>query len=149
MFSELKSKRTIEKEDKLSPIIVLGKPSELVIFQAPINVRAKVQMTYSGILAEASVRTTGKLECSRCLEKFERTFEGEFTETFSSDLDKVNLDSNIRETIILDIPIRALCRESCLGICDKCGVNKNQNICQCASENAKPLEKQFKNFPFK
>ena len=35
------------------------------------------------------------------------------------------------EQIQLMIPMKPLCDESCLGLCPRCGVNRNRESCQC------------------
>ncbi len=48
-----------------------------------------------------------------------------------------SLDSHeiLREQILLAIPLRQLCNESCKGLCKKCGVNLNNKKCQCGEIN--------------
>jgi uncharacterized protein len=41
-----------------------------------------------------------------------------------------------REQVLLDLPIRPLCRESCRGLCPRCGCDMNEGDCACATEAA-------------
>jgi len=57
------------------------------------------------------------------------------------DLDKefydgevIDLDAIIQHQIILAIPFYPLCREDCKGLCPHCGINKNQETCQCSDK---------------
>ncbi len=96
------------------------------------------------------------LACSRCLEPFSHpvvaefdlllvpapdTVAGEDEELSSADLDLdyytgevVDLESLLREQIILMIPVKPLCDEICKGLCPQCGANLNRETCSCRSE---------------
>ncbi len=101
---------------------------------------------------EVKIETTVDLECCRCLERFtfpvktefkyilspvEERFEEEL-ELTSDDLlsgyyknDIIELDPVVFEQILLQIPIKPLCSDSCKGICPHCGVNLNDETCKC------------------
>jgi uncharacterized protein len=46
----------------------------------------------------------------------------------------VDLKDVLRESILLELPMHALCRPECQGVCPQCGINRNQGSCQCAEE---------------
>lgn len=57
----------------------------------------------------------------------------------------------IREHVILATPLQPLCKDDCLGLCQKCGINLNEGLCGCctpvtastpASEMKQALSKQ-------
>ena len=41
------------------------------------------------------------------------------------------LEDALREQVLLAIPVRALCRDDCKGLCPQCGRNLNVEQCQC------------------
>lgn len=43
----------------------------------------------------------------------------------------IDLLPTIREHVILATPIQALCKEECLGLCQVCGTNLNEGMCEC------------------
>lgn len=52
----------------------------------------------------------------------------------------INLKDLVRELIVLAQPIRFLCHEACLGLCEQCGVNLNDQACRCApSQSSSPF----------
>ena len=73
--------------------------------------------------------------CSRCLREFEKPIVLDIKLNYPLDkgLTYIDLDSDIREEIILDYPIRLLCGENCQGLCVKCGKNLNEGGCNCGS----------------
>lgn len=46
----------------------------------------------------------------------------------------VDLSELARETFILNMPSKTLCREDCRGLCSGCGVNLNYEKCRCKKE---------------
>ena len=90
--------------------------------------------------------------CSRCLEDISVPIGGNFAYTLipakaetREDLeltaeeleishyqgDLIDLTSIICEQIILQIPIKTLCREECKGLCSGCSINFNTSSCNC------------------
>lgn len=52
--------------------------------------------------------------------------------------DEVNLLPLIKEQVLLALPIRPLCADSCRGLCLSCGANLNEEPCHCAASPADP-----------
>ena len=46
----------------------------------------------------------------------------------------VDLESLLREQIILMMPLKPLCDETCKGLCPHCGANLNHETCTCATD---------------
>ena len=44
----------------------------------------------------------------------------------------------LREQFLLALPMKALCRVDCKGLCPVCGANRNQNTCNCSGEVFSP-----------
>jgi len=99
-----------------------------------------------------NIETIADIECCRCLELNSHTLKNEFRYTLVPSAgkekeelelsleelefgyykdDTVNIDQIILEQIILQIPINALCKDSCKGLCAHCGINLNMARCNC------------------
>ena len=48
-----------------------------------------------------------------------------------SDHESVNLTEDMREAIILTFPAYPICRPDCKGLCAMCGINLNNEACDC------------------
>ncbi len=48
--------------------------------------------------------------------------------------DRFDLAEVIREEIVLDEPMKHLCREDCKGLCQRCGKDLNEGPCGCPKE---------------
>ena len=45
--------------------------------------------------------------------------------------DQIDLVEPIRETVMIETPTSVLCSDDCKGICDVCGVDRNEASCEC------------------
>lgn len=43
----------------------------------------------------------------------------------------IDLDPILREQVLLALPMNAVCRDDCKGLCSKCGQNLNEKQCGC------------------
>ena len=55
------------------------------------------------------------------------------------------LEDVLREQILLALPLKAICREDCRGLCPHCGRNWNLEQCQCAEPQEDPRWQALKN----
>lgn len=44
---------------------------------------------------------------------------------------EIDLDTLFLEVVALCLPVQPVCREDCRGICPRCGVNRNETLCEC------------------
>lgn len=102
-----------------------------------------------GILVQGTLHTGFHSECVRCLTDTSVTIDvpieelyvfppqpdAEFTVGDDGILDLAPL---LREETILDMPITALCKPDCAGLCPNCGQNLNEGPCDCDSERIDP-----------
>jgi uncharacterized protein len=112
------------------------------------------------IFFQGSFGGTIEGRCSRCLEDFTFALYKNFdfalrpdpakpdrkiTELNREDLglstystEEINLTPLIREQVMLALPTRPLCEESCRGLCGGCGVNLNHEACLCSAAGDDP-----------
>lgn len=120
----------------------------------PLRGKLKLIRTDRGILVTGELEARVKASCSRCLEEFELplhfTLEEEYfpanilnslspeeREGFVIGEDNVlDLEEAVRQHILLNLPIKPLCRPDCAGLCPRCGHNLNQGPCGCSREIA-------------
>lgn len=105
-----------------------------------------VDLTYlEGIMLDGTVEKTsdtlifrGRLKsrvehtCGRCLKPVEEPVEHPFDMVYEvRGKEEVETLDDLREILILDHPIRYLCREDCRGLCLQCGADLNPGACGC------------------
>jgi uncharacterized protein len=98
--------------------------------------------------------TRVELACARCLEpitravanKFELLYRPQGTDAGKEELsvtvaeaevsyyqgEGLLLEDVLREQVLLALPLRAICRDDCKGLCPHCGKNLNLEQCNCA-----------------
>ena len=47
---------------------------------------------------------------------------------------EIDLRSLLREVVALAIPVQPLCKDECLGLCPRCGADRNRETCDCEAE---------------
>lgn len=148
----------------LPPLEVQG---ETASFCGPVSARLVVSNTGAVLLAQGEVAGKLGLTCDRCLELFEYAFLLPFEETyrpvpggeeigpgcgreeaesvpFSGDL--LDITPEVLNGVILALPMKALCRDDCPGLCPHCGSNLGVGQCSCESEKIDPRFSVLKDF---
>lgn len=120
----------------------------------PVEVSVSAKRSRETVYLEGKLATVIEAECCRCLEQArvplavafvytcvpaEDRFDEEH-ELRAEDLDfvfytddTIDLDPIVYEQIVLQIPLKILCRDECKGLCPRCGANLNTTPCQCGS----------------
>ncbi len=117
------------------------------------KVSADITITNHAGLVEldALVRFNYRFRCDRCYDPFNRDFAFKFhhilvtspAEDNSDDYIEApdyTLDTDIllRDDILLELPSKLLCKDSCKGLCPKCGKNLNNGNCACSLREVDP-----------
>ncbi|MCM8781000.1 MAG: YceD family protein [Candidatus Omnitrophica bacterium] len=107
--------------------------TDVVKFIEPLRVRANIVKITNVVTAEVYLDIKMRTECSRCLKDLNFDFKKEFKVSFPiNKFDyEIDIDPAIREEIILDYPIRILCKTDCKGLCPNCGKDLNEGNCSC------------------
>jgi uncharacterized protein len=109
----------------------------------PVTGHARLTRTSEGILVHSEHTANVILECARCLEDAPTEIQAEFDEEFLPSIDlrsglpavlpavpdllvidehhEINLDEVLRQNILTNLPLRALCDAACPGLCSTCG----------------------------
>lgn len=122
----------------------LGTDSDLVP-TGPVSYSLRAERMGPELLVRGSVSVSVRFTCSRCAESFtlavrEPSFfsEKEVADPHAS----MDLTPEVRESIILAFPTYPLCRNSCRGLCSRCGKNLNKGRCGCEE----PAEERWSAF---
>lgn len=122
-----------------------------------VDVACRVKKVRDSVFVEGSLATVIETNCSLCLGKAHIPVSSRFHYSFVSrregveeekekeltaeDMDveyyreeTIDLDPIILEQIVLQVPIRVVCRETCRGLCPQCGINLNTSSCTCVEK---------------
>ena len=109
--------------------------TELIKFNGPVMVRARVEKITNAVTVRLTAEASMRSSCGRCLEDFNIDFRKDINLSYpvSKNELSIDLDPDIREEMIIDYPIKPLCRNDCKGLCQKCGKNLNEGGCSCGT----------------
>jgi len=122
-------------------------------FDGFVRVEVKLDKSLRQVFLQANVQTTGIFVCDRCLENFRQQLEVSYSivyiqsnrstvdvkkeeeiQVISADTNYIDLDDDVRQYVLLFLPHKLLCREECRGLCQICGINRNNSNCTCQDQ---------------
>lgn len=132
------------------------------------HVWGEVQLMHvkEGIWLSGSLDANAVCACSRCLEDFSVSLRLQLDELYVPSVDiasgtPVVLDEGggpdftidahhllditeaVRQSIIVALPMKPLCRADCAGLCPQCGVNQNEVACTCPRSQMDPTRESL------
>lgn len=118
----------------------------------------RVEFAAPAFVLRAELSYEQSLSCNRCLEPFsekvlcpvelvvlvgdeepeleERELEERDLDVMTVDTEELDTELVVREQIQLNLPMKPLCSSDCLGLCPRCGGNRNRGECQCGDEKS-------------
>jgi len=123
----------------------MGTELAAVDAEAPIEGDLTLESVIEGIFVTGSVGGRMTLRCARCLKEFEAPFDVDMNEVYvrragpDDDYalaDDLTLDPEpmVRDAVVLQMPFSPLCRPDCLGLCPRCGGDRNLGECTCGPD---------------
>jgi uncharacterized protein len=114
-----------------------------------------IAKSHSQILLDAELLVNASFECDRCGTQFKSKLENKFRmvylfgeapveEEFENtvyipfETDKINLYTELRDYMVLSVPMKKLCKPDCKGLCYHCGKNLNEGSCNCNQAETDP-----------
>jgi uncharacterized protein len=129
------------------------KASELGLgeeFTGDIHVEATLDKTPNQIALRGDIRATGRFHCDRCATAFDKGLSATYRMFYVWDgmelddrldpseiqviphgLSIIDVADDVRQTMVLAVPLKLLCRDNCRGLCPICGTDLNSGTCQC------------------
>ena len=113
------------------------------------------------VTGSGNVQLSIEAPCSRCLKTVKLDLKPEVNlvltpkesiEVEDDDInhetyvgDEVDISDYLREQIAMSLPLKVVCSENCKGLCPSCGVNLNDETCECDSQKIDPRLAVLKN----
>ncbi|MDD4796733.1 MAG: DUF177 domain-containing protein [Eubacteriales bacterium] len=119
---------------------------EVVDFEEPVHISGSYLFADDTYFITGTLKSHYRACCGRCLESFVVPLELSFAEEFVRRADDekpdqyvfegdiIDLTEMVDDLVVLNIPIRHICREDCRGLCPVCGTNRNITACGCATD---------------
>lgn len=116
-----------------------------------VNADIKVINHAGMVVLEADIRFRCSCVCDRCCEPFDKDFAYRLNHILVTKLPvdsgddyieaqdyMLDTDALLRDDILLELPSKFLCKDSCKGLCPKCGKNLNEGKCNCLKQEGHP-----------
>jgi len=101
-------------------------------FIEPLHLVGEAIREDDWLIVTGTVTSVVERTCSRCLTVMRSTVSYPLKLRYDiSEQKDVDITEEVRESAILDHPMRILCVPDCKGLCVHCGKNKNTESCQC------------------
>jgi uncharacterized protein len=131
------------------------------VYPHPIRTNVSLNKTRSIIMANVVMDTTGHYTCDRCLEIFEKPVHIEFpllihigendnlpdeenVMALPEGTTEFEIDDWMIEYLVIDVPMKLLCKEDCKGLCAGCGAQLESEPCRCQKEDIDPRWEKLK-----
>lgn len=125
--------------------------SEMVKYSKSIKFNGFLRRKKEVIELVGDVDTEVLLNCSRCTKAFsyevkvhieEEISNTDDCEIISTNTENIDIYEIIENSILLELPVKRLCKEDCKGLCQTCGKDLNLGQCSCTDFYVDPrLEK--------
>jgi len=123
----------------------LSEQSEIKLID-PAEVKVNAEAIFDEIVIKGTVRAELELICSRCAEAFKNTVESKFDITVPKSQEQVDISEEARQSFLLSLPVKPLCKADCKGLCPICGMNFNRGACSCKQDRSDPRLTKLKDF---
>ena len=107
--------------------------SDDIKFVDAIHIVSRFRKEFSNVIVETRITAKKDIVCSRCLESAHQILEQEVKRDYVLEElgEYLDIDDDIREEILLNFPMKVLCKSDCKGLCPNCGANLNSEQCKC------------------
>jgi uncharacterized protein len=114
-------------------------------FSTPVSIKGEVYNRAGIVNLDFTVSCTLDLLCDRCLTPFQREYSYDFKHTvvksvarnqdddeyIIADGDFIDVTDIAICDLLLQLPMKILCKDDCKGLCQHCGANLNDGDCSC------------------
>ncbi len=136
-------------------------------FSKQVIVRVEIEKRRRQLFLTGHVKTAGTFCCDRCLDDFEKNVDVDYRMTYvyekpddgelegspeegdeitviHESTNEIDIAEDVREYILLSVPMKLLCRDDCAGLCGNCGANLNRETCVCPKSDIDPRWEELK-----
>ena len=144
-----------KRYEALVPPETLGLLYKEADFVSPLSCTVLLLHQGNGnVYVTADITSVISAECRRCVNPFEidvvTTLDVFFSISDESpeeniaderyyDGETIDISEDVRQALILEIPMWPLCSETCEGLCLQCGTELNAGACSCEIEDETPV----------
>ena len=127
-----------------------------VSFPSPMKVQGEITNTAGYMRMTLDMSVDYQTACARCLSSVSGRFTHSLEKTVAprellGDLNEyrlydyaiiedgfLDMDEQLIEELLVEFPLRFLCKKDCRGLCQRCGKNLNDSECSCTKGEIDP-----------
>lgn len=132
-------------------------PPNDVTFVSPLRISGIIAYQDGCMELKATCSIDFDTHCSRCSKEVSKTFDFDYERTVvvkgilqNEDDDSyviakngyINIDEDLVDSLLVEFPFTVKCKDDCLGVCSKCGIDLNEAQCTCHEK--KEIDPRFK-----
>ena len=123
---------------------------DTVSYVRPVSLSGTYMVSGDTVVIDGTACTTVECRCARCLAPTPIPVEAGLSEAFIRENGEeglvaeedqytyeghvLDLTEAVRVSVLLEVPVRVLCKEDCKGLCSQCGANLNLTMCSCQKD---------------
>jgi uncharacterized protein len=132
-----------DHEKVIEKIIIAGAD---VLFVSPVKVTGTLMYTGEDFIVKGTIQVLYLVQCNRCTADIKENLKFDFAEEYAKQEDDnhpdrylfatnfIDIEAMVLDNISLQVPMKHVCNEDCLGLCPICGGNLNEKYCDCIEE---------------
>jgi len=125
-------------------------------FDTTVQVHLTLEKAGRQYFLKARINTKARFQCDRCLEELTRELENSYrmfyvlsdaeslkhkaeeVTVIAPDTTSIDISEDVRQYLLLAVPLKVICRDKCRGLCPQCGENLNHGQCSCSRDVTDP-----------
>lgn len=142
---------------------IVDKNDFSINFTQQIEIYVRIDKYSTQYILNIQFKTIASLTCDCCLCEFNKELTDNIKLVYAmgqlaSDDDaqngyriittetkEIDITDDIKDSLLLLIPMKIICTERCKGLCQNCGIDLNHQICNCSGEQIDPRWEVLKN----
>ncbi|MEM7008183.1 MAG: DUF177 domain-containing protein [Thermodesulfobacteriota bacterium] len=143
----------VEEPEWLTNLPELWSEGDEIQLISKIGIDLKVNRVLKEITVIGNISLSIQSPCSRCVEPVkielnpnvslvlspaDKIHEEDDLEHETYQGDEIDLSNYLREQVAIALPVKVVCSEECKGLCGKCGINLNSEVCNCEQQEIDP-----------
>lgn len=147
LFAGSRDSLSVDFSMDLSELSFLGvKP-----LKAPVTINGKIVSRAGVVESQLNCRVEYTAPCDRCCKETVKEYDFDINRTIVQSLEneendemvvvedmKLDLETFCYADIVMSLPTKFLCMDTCRGLCPTCGKNLNEGECGCTHTEVDP-----------
>lgn len=130
----LKEKGSVALAAEVPPGDLQESLSGQALLAGPVRVGLEFYVQGGGVGFRGQAEGDWELECARCLARKTFPFAAKVEGAGEPGQYHLDVSDEIRQALLLSVPMRAYCRPDCKGLCPRCRADLNVKDCGCGTQ---------------